>query len=119
MLGINAGVVGSGGGLSVNSGSTTIGGFGGVIVLLGTLLAMMVAVYIISRLSKPKRVAPYTCGTLASGDEDYGEFTGPGDKRERLRSYNYYIAPLLCDPRLSGAFGFISAMLILIMFGVA
>jgi ech hydrogenase subunit A len=119
MLGHPAGVVGTVGGLAVKNGSVTTGGFGGVLLLLGVLLAMLVAVYIISNISKPKLVAPYVCGETINGDDKFGEFVGPGDKPEHMRSYNYYAARLLCDPRLSSGAGFISAMLILIMFGVA
>jgi ech hydrogenase subunit A len=119
LIHVKAAVVGTTGGVLVKNGATVSGGFTGVILLLGVIIAGLVLVYIISKASKAKIVPPYACGELAPNDNKGKDFIGPADKVVHMRSYNYYLPRVLSDPRLSVGAGFISVMLILIMFGVS
>ena len=118
MLGQSADVVGTTGGVAVRSASGMVGGFGGVLLLLGVMLAGLVAVRLITAAHKPRMVAPYACGETLAHSEG-GEFTGPGDKAAPIRMHNYYLSGLFNESRLTAVSGFISVLLILIMFGVS
>jgi ech hydrogenase subunit A len=115
----SAGVVGNIGGIVVNGKNGTSGGFNGVLLLLGVIIVGLVIVYIIAKMNKPKIVPPYSGGELSTGDRNGRTFIGPMDKSVHMRSYNYYLPSLLGEPRLTIIAGFISVMLILIMFGVS
>ena len=119
LLGESAAVVGTTGGVAVRSSSGTVGGFGGVLLLLGVLLAGLTLVRLVTYAHKPRMVSPYACGENLAGDSEGGKFTAPGEKVTSIRMHNYYLSGIFNESRLTAVSGFISVLLILIMFGVS
>lgn len=105
------------GGLFVLGANGYTGGFGGVLLLLGLLVLAAVLFALRSRLHPARIVPPYACGTLA--DEKGRDFVGPQGNTERVRIHNYYLTGIFGEGKLAPAASVISALLILIMFGVA
>jgi ech hydrogenase subunit A len=110
-------VIGTTGGLYVLAGNGSSGGFGGILLLLGVLVAVIIIFVVNSIANKPRIIPPYACGTL--GDESGRDFYGPQDKIERVKMHNYYFNGIFGESKLVPAVSVISALLILIMFGVS
>lgn len=110
-------VIGTVSGIWIIGGTGLLGGFGGVLVLLGLLLFAAIIFIINNIVNKPKIVAPYACGTM--GDDEGKTFVGPQDKVERIAIHNFYLSDIFGEKKLSPIISIISAVLILIMFGVS
>lgn len=117
LLNTGSNVIGTRGGLYMISGYKLSGGFGGVIILLCVIAALIIISFVNSKFNKPKIVAPYACGTLE--DEEGRDFCGPQDKTERVVLHNYYFTRIFGEKKLMPVFSVVSAIIILIMFGVA
>lgn len=117
LLHANPAVFGTTGGIYTISGSILSGGFGGIIILIGVLAAAVIAFFVNMALNKPKIVPPYACGALS--DEKGRDFYGPQDKIERVKLHNYYFVGIFGEKKLMPAASVISAIIILIMFGVS
>lgn len=119
LIGKTSAIEGTVGGIAVNGASGATGGFGGVILLLGVIVVGMLLVRLYTKASKPKYVPPYACGELVEGDDKGKTVVGPADQVYTIRNYSYYMKKVLEENRLTVIGGFISVMLILIMFGVS
>lgn len=117
LLHIPSKVFGTKDGIFVVSGNGISGGFGGISLLLALLVAAILIFLINGAVNKPRIIPPYACGTL--GDEKGRSFYGPQDKVERVKIHNYYLSGLFGESKLVPVASVISALLILIMFGVS
>lgn len=119
LLSVRARLIGATGGLVLVGGNLQVeGAFLGVPGLLIVLCAGFVLLFLLTKLNRPKIVAPYACGELAGRDLKGGSFVGPQDKIERVVIHNYYFSGIFGEKRLLPVCSFISALLILILFGV-
>lgn len=105
------------GGIYVVDGNGLSGGFGGILLLLGVLAAAVIIFLVNSKVNKPRIIPPYACGTLM--DEKGRDFIGPQDKVEHIKLHNYYFGSIFGENKLLPVVSVISALLILIMFGVS
>lgn len=112
-------VSGEGNGLVLLQGGRVQGAFGGVLALLVILCVVLAIVYVFGKINKPKIVPPYACGELAGNNVKGSAFIGPRDKVERVVMHNYYLTSLFSEQKLLPACGFISLLLIFVLFGVA
>jgi ech hydrogenase subunit A len=110
-------VIGTTGGIYVAGSNGLSGGFGGILLLLGVLAAVIIISIVNGFVNKPRIIPPYACGTL--GDEKGRNFYGPQDKVERVKMHNYYFKGIFGESKLVPAASVISVLLILIMFGVS
>ncbi|HEX2938474.1 MAG TPA: NADH-quinone oxidoreductase subunit L [Ruminiclostridium sp.] len=110
-------VFGSNGGIYSFSEYGISGGFGGIILLIGVIAAAAIIFFVNAKFNKPRIVAPYACGTL--GDKKGRDFYGPQDKIEKVRLHNYYFSGIFGEKKLMPIASVISAIIILIMFGVS
>lgn len=107
------------GGVAVHTANGFSGGFGGVLLLLGAMLAVLVLIRVFTAVTKPRAVPPYAGGETIAGDGKGRDFKGPGEKIEHIRMHNYYLTDIFNESRLTAVSGVVSVLLILMMFGVA
>lgn len=113
-------IYGSGGGIYMaGSGRSVSGGFSGVLLLLGVLIAMVLVIFIATRTKTRKTVKPYACGENVGEDVKGRDFIGPKDEKLKVRMHNYYMEGVFSEQRLLPIACLISMLLILIMFGVS
>jgi ech hydrogenase subunit A len=107
------------GGINIHKGANTSGGFNGVIALLIVMIVLFLLLFLFSIFNKPKIVAPYSGGEQTGNSNVGRNFTGPMDKVERIVMHNYYFKGFFSENKLGVVCSFISALLILLMFGVS
>lgn len=110
-------VVSSTGGIWLLNKGGVMGGFGGILILLGLLLLAVIIYLAVNIFNKPKIVPPYACGTL--NDDEGKSFVGPQGKIERVKLHNFYFSNIFGEGKLSNIVSVVSSILILIMFGVS
>jgi ech hydrogenase subunit A len=119
LLNIKTQVLGVTGGIFIHKGTSISGGFNGVIALLIVMFIVFLLLFLFSIFNKPKIVAPYSGGEHASNNNIGRYFVGPMDKVERVVMHNYYFKGFFSENKLGLVCSFISALLIIIMFGVS
>lgn len=110
-------IFGTNGGLYSISEYGISGGFGGIILLTGVIVAAFIVIFVNAKANKPRIIPPYACGALS--DEKGRDFIGPKDKVEKVMLHNYYLSGIFGEKKLMPVVSVISAIIILIMFGVS